>query len=551
MAGRAHLGGAATAGSTCPGWTLNEGPIVEKGVTGMRSFVVEPMQHGRLFLAGDAAHIVPPTGAKGLNLAVADVRVLADALAAWYGRRRSRLERYSADGAAARLARRALLVVDDVDAAPAPRRRRVRRTAAALAARVRQLVARGGDVACRELRRARVGLTRARGSLLLAAGIVLAGLNLRLSVASVPPVVEEIEEDLGLSSAAGGLLTSLPVLCFGLLATAAPGLMRRLGAERTLLAALVPVVVGVALRADASVAALFAGTVVAGAGIAVANVVVPAVVKARFEQWTGVLMGVYVAALGAGAALAAGLTAPLTRAFDGQWNLALAVWAIPAAVAFGVSGRRRSPATSRRSAPRRDRCGCSSVTGSRGRSRSSSARSRCSSTRGSRGSRRSCATRGTPRRRPGRRSRSTRSLGIPPSLVVPVLAARMRGQRPLVALAVAFEVAAIVGLLLAPDVAFVWVTCFALGQGAAFSLALTLMVLRAPDADSAASLSAMAQSIGYTIAAAGPFLLGALHDATGGWHAPLAGMLACTAVLLAAGLGAGRPLLVGRDRRGR
>jgi p-hydroxybenzoate 3-monooxygenase len=66
------------------GWTLHEGPVLEKGVTGMRSFVAEPMQHGRLFLAGDAAHIVPPTGAKGLNLALHDVRVLADALIAWY-----------------------------------------------------------------------------------------------------------------------------------------------------------------------------------------------------------------------------------------------------------------------------------------------------------------------------------------------------------------------------------------------------------------------------------------------------------------------------------
>ena len=66
------------------GWTLAEGPILEKGVTGMRSFVVEPMQYGRLFLAGDAAHIVPPTGAKGLNLAIADIRVLAEALVAWY-----------------------------------------------------------------------------------------------------------------------------------------------------------------------------------------------------------------------------------------------------------------------------------------------------------------------------------------------------------------------------------------------------------------------------------------------------------------------------------
>jgi p-hydroxybenzoate 3-monooxygenase len=67
-----------------PGWELGEGPILEKGVTGMRSFVVEPMRYGRLYLAGDAAHIVPPTGAKGLNLAAADVRVLADAIAEWY-----------------------------------------------------------------------------------------------------------------------------------------------------------------------------------------------------------------------------------------------------------------------------------------------------------------------------------------------------------------------------------------------------------------------------------------------------------------------------------
>jgi p-hydroxybenzoate 3-monooxygenase len=66
-------------------WSLAEGPILEKGITAMRSFVVEPMRCGRLFLAGDAAHIVPPTGAKGMNLAIADVAVLADAIAHWYG----------------------------------------------------------------------------------------------------------------------------------------------------------------------------------------------------------------------------------------------------------------------------------------------------------------------------------------------------------------------------------------------------------------------------------------------------------------------------------
>ncbi len=82
--------------ATDDGWTLKTGPILEKGITPMRSFVVEPMQYGRLFLAGDAAHIVPPTGAKGLNLAVHDVHKLAEAFIAWYREStREHLDQYS------------------------------------------------------------------------------------------------------------------------------------------------------------------------------------------------------------------------------------------------------------------------------------------------------------------------------------------------------------------------------------------------------------------------------------------------------------------------
>jgi len=82
--------------ATIDGWELTEGPVIQKGITGMRSFVVEPMQCGRLFLAGDSAHIVPPTGAKGLNLAVADVRVLSRAMGEYYATGKTQLlERYS------------------------------------------------------------------------------------------------------------------------------------------------------------------------------------------------------------------------------------------------------------------------------------------------------------------------------------------------------------------------------------------------------------------------------------------------------------------------
>ena len=104
----------------------------------MRSFVVEPMQHGSLFLAGDAAHIVPPTGAKGLNLAIRDVRVLAEALVAWYARGdRSLLDALLPRVPAPRLALRALLLVDDDHAPPPAGRRPVRPAAPALAAAVR------------------------------------------------------------------------------------------------------------------------------------------------------------------------------------------------------------------------------------------------------------------------------------------------------------------------------------------------------------------------------------------------------------------------------
>ena len=84
MAGRSRLGRALHTDENAGWLEAVVGPVIQKGVTGMRSFVVEPMQYGRLFLAGDAAHIVPPTGAKGLNLAISDVRVLAQALEAFY-----------------------------------------------------------------------------------------------------------------------------------------------------------------------------------------------------------------------------------------------------------------------------------------------------------------------------------------------------------------------------------------------------------------------------------------------------------------------------------
>jgi len=374
---------------------------------------------------------------------------------------------------------------------------------------------------------------------------VLAAISLRTPVGSLPPVVDEVSADLDLSAAAAGLLTTAPVLCFGLFAPAAPLLARRLGGERVLLVALVPIVLGLLLRGVGAASALFAGTLLAGAGIAVGNVIVPAVLKGRFGTRVGLLTGLYTAALSGGAALAAGLTVPISQALDLDWPAALAVWAAPAVVALAVlaaalartGGRARTEPGSSGAARLLGEALAWQVTVFMGLQ--SLVFYAC------------LAWLPSILRDDGYRAESAGALlalyavaGIPASLLVPIAAARAATQRPLVTLMTAAMAAGLCGLLLAPEAAVVWVALLATAQGGAFGLALTLIVLRSPDPRRAAELSGMAQAIGYGLAAAGPLTVGVLRDATGTWTAPLVLLLALTVPLLAAGLGAGRDRFV-------
>jgi MFS transporter, CP family, cyanate transporter len=382
---------------------------------------------------------------------------------------------------------------------------------------------------------------------LLAVGLVLTGFNLRIAVASVPPLLKDLERHPGMSTAVAGLLTSLPVLCFGLGALAAAPLARRLGGEAALVLALAPVCAGTLLRAAGSTGALFVGTVLAGAGIAVANVLVPAVIKGRFPSRVGPLMGAYTALLGTGAALAGGLAVPTERALG--WQSSLALWSAPVAVAVVVLGA----AVLRDDAPVNVRGG---VGDARALLRNRlawqltlyfaiqsaifySGLTWLPSILRDHGF--SPATAGA--------LNSVYALvGIPASLLAPVLATRVRDQRVLVVAFALLEPVAVAGLLLAPGAAAGWVPVFALGQGGSFALALTLLVLRSPDARRSAELSGMAQAIGYSIAALGPLLVGVLHAAEGGWTAPLLFLLALGVPMLAAGIPAGRAHFVPPSR---
>jgi len=380
-----------------------------------------------------------------------------------------------------------------------------------------------------------------RRASLLAVALVLVGFNLRIAVASVPPLLTELERELGMSATVAGLLTSVPLVCFGVLAVAAAPLGRRLGGEWALVAALVPLCLGTALRAAGSTGALFTGTVLAGAGVAVANVIVPAVIKARYPHRVGVLMGLYTAALGIGAAVGGGLAVPAERAFG--WRGSLAVWTLPALAATalvvlaivldhahvaafrGGTGDARGLLRSRLAWQLTILFGTQAAIFYSGLTWLPSILRAHGFSGSAAGALLSVYALG----------------GVPAAFAAPVLATRMRDQRPLVVVFCGLELLAAAGLLLAPSAAVLWVCVFAVGQGGAFPLTLTLIVLRSPDARRAAEVSGMAQAIGYCISALGPLVLGVLHTASGGWTAPLVFLLLLGVPMTVAGLGAARP----------
>ncbi|CUW42903.1 cyanate transport system protein CynX, putative [Brucella vulpis] len=170
--------------------------------------------------------------------------------------------------------------------------------------------------------------------ILLGASLVLIAANLRPVFSSVSVLLPEIIQATGMSSVSAGVLTTLPVVCLGAFAPFAPRLAQRFGAERTLLFVLIVLTVGTAIRGLGTQSFLYMGAALAGAAIAVGNVLLPGVVKRDFPKTAAIMTGLYTMALCAGAASAAGFTIPIKNMLGGSWNLALAFWAIPVALVF-------------------------------------------------------------------------------------------------------------------------------------------------------------------------------------------------------------------------
>jgi CP family cyanate transporter-like MFS transporter len=388
------------------------------------------------------------------------------------------------------------------------------------------------------------GTSRSRtATVLLTGAIVAVALNQRPAVVSVAPVLGDLRADTGLSGALAGLLTAVPVLCFGAFAPVAPRLARRIGLESAVALSLVLLAAGIALRLLSPIALLYAGSFLAGSAIALANVLLPAYVKREFRR-PGAVMGLYSASLNLGAAAAAAVTVPLAAALGVGWRAALGLWLVLALAALAlwlpVAGTGH---LHRRSGPPPSGAGslallrqplAMQVTAYIGlQSVQFYSFAAWLPT--------LLADAGVPVREGGLLLGLANAVGAAAALGAPAQAGRMRTQRPLILAVAALYVVGLTGLLLAPDAGtLVWVAAFGLAQGGGFALALTLIVLRSATPMTAARLGGVAQCLGYLLAAAGPPLLGGLHDVTGGWTWPLVVLLLALVPMTWAGWGAAR-----------
>ena len=395
--------------------------------------------------------------------------------------------------------------------------------------------------------RADVGQPRHRSAhrpllgLWLAAAIVLAALNLRPAIVAIGPLTTVIQASTGLTSTATSLLTSLPLICLGVFAALAPLLAGRIGLDRAIFAALVLVVGGIALRVLSPLAALFAGSVIAASGIALGNVLVPAAIKQYHPQRIGGMMSLYSVALQTGAAAAAGLSAPVRDAFGIEWRSALALWGVPAVVAAAAwlprAARTRLPTAepgNHWQAVWRSSLGWAGAAFIGVQSGVYFALAAWLPT--------LLHDNGLGIERAGYLLSVVGLAGIAGGLPMPILAARMRSQRSLVLATTIFFAAGLLGLLTAPtQLTLLWSILLGLGQGCGLSLALTLFTVRSRTPAGAAQLSGMAQTVGYLIAAAGPFVTGFTHSLTDGWTVPTIVLLAALAPLTVSGLLIARP----------
>lgn len=373
------------------------------------------------------------------------------------------------------------------------------------------------------------------------AAIAIIALNLRPSISGVGPLISEIRLDTGLSNTLLGMLTTLPVLAFGIFSVLTPLFTRRLGTEGTMAFALTILTAGILLRVIPDFFALYLGTLILGIGIALGNVLLPGIVKKKFPKKFGLVTGIYSSMLGIGAAIAAGISVPLSENAGLGWRWSLGAWAILSFIAFLVWYPQLSeniPAVARRN--------LRSSIKELGKSRIAwmvaifvglqsltfyTIIAWLPEILQERGMNASTA---------GWMLAMVQGTGVIGTFVFPAWASKRQRQRLPVVILVLIEMVSLAGLMI-PTLFLtpLLVSILGFSLGGSFGMALLFIGIRTRGTDSANELSGMAQSVGYTLAATGPALFGGIYDLSQNWLIPLIFLFLIAFAKLATGWRAG------------
>lgn len=385
------------------------------------------------------------------------------------------------------------------------------------------------------------GLNKASRTLLLF-GILFVAINLRPVLSSVGPLVDMIRQDLKISDTWLGLLTTLPLLAFGVVSTITPLFTKRFGIGNTILGALILLTIGIIIRSLGGVFSLYFGTILLGIAIAFGNVLIPALIKRNFPHKAGLVTSLYSAIMSLGAAIAAGLSVPLAKDLHLGWRGSMGIWAVLAVVALIIwipNLKRITPSVPRRSF----NVAMKKLSGSLLVWRLAFYMGL-----------QSMAfyvvlawlpailiDRGFDEAYAGWMLSLSQATGIIGAIIIPIWAGARKDQRLVILSLVIVEVIAFIGLLL-PGMGLMelWVGLIGMVLGGTFGLALLLIVLRADDVETAAELSGIVQSIGYLIAAIGPFIIGVIFDLTQVWDYAIILLIVVAIVKLIIGIEAGR-----------
>lgn len=376
-------------------------------------------------------------------------------------------------------------------------------------------------------------------------GIIFTAMNLRAPLTSVGPLVGTIRADLHLSNTMAGAITTLPLLAFALFSPIVPRLGRKIGIELLILISLVFLTVGIVLRSLPGTASLYIGTAILGFAIAVCNVMIPGLIKRSFPLKIGIMTGVYSISMNLTGAIASGISIPIAVKSGIGWQGSLAIWGVLSFAALLLwlpqmkHNKREHEQTTTETQPDHQLSLWRSplawqVTMFMGiqstvfyvlvawlpeilKQQSISAE------------------------QSGWLLSIMQLALLPFTFIVPIIADRMKSQRPLVIITAILFLGGILGLLYgSPKLVLLWIIMLGIGIGFAFSLAMMFFGLRTENARQAAELSGMAQSVGYLLAAIGPALFGYLHDINSSWTVPLLLLAGLSVLLFVFGMGAAR-----------